>query len=87
MPPSAALKMKPAFSGLRIAEMSPETFVASLHFQKVGLVARPFAPRLSYRYAMFQPAPRPLSRIAREFVEAFREHNAALIREHSPYRD
>ena len=61
--------------------------VTSLHFQKVGLVARPFAPRLSYRYAMFQPAPRPLSRIAREFVESFREHNAALIREHSPYRD
>ena len=47
----------------------------------------PFAPHLSYRYAMFQPAPRPLSRIAREFVEAFREHNAALIREHSPYED
>lgn len=61
--------------------------ITSLHFQKVGLVARPFAPRLSYRYAMFQPAPRPLSRIAREFVEAFREHNAALIREHSPYED
>jgi DNA-binding transcriptional LysR family regulator len=61
--------------------------ITSLHFRKVGLVARPFAPRLSYRYAMFQPAPRPLSRIAREFVEAFREHNAALIREHSPYVD
>ena len=26
-------------------------------------------------------------RLAREFVEAFREHNAALIREHSPYKD
>lgn len=61
--------------------------ITSLHFQKVGLVARPFAPYLAYRYAMFQPAPRPLSRIAREFVEAFRDHNAALIREHSPYVD
>lgn len=61
--------------------------VTSLHFRKMGLVARPFAPRLSYRYAMFQPAPRPLSRIGRDFVDAFLEHNAALIRENSPYGD
>lgn len=59
--------------------------ITSLHFRKFGLVARPVAPNLAYRYAMFQPAPRPLSRIAREFVEAFHEHNAELIREHSPY--
>jgi DNA-binding transcriptional LysR family regulator len=61
--------------------------ITSLHFRKVGLVARPFAPRLSYRYAMFQPAPRPLSRIARQFVEAFREHHREMLSEHSPYGD
>ena len=59
--------------------------ITSLHFRRVGLVARPFAPRLDYRYAMFQPSRRPMSRIAREFVAAFRKQNAELIREHSPY--
>lgn len=58
--------------------------ITSLHFRKVGLVARPFEPRLDYRYAMFQPAPRPLSRMAREFVDAFRDQNARLIQANSP---
>ena len=61
--------------------------ITSLHFQKVGLVARPFLPRLEYRYAMFQPAPRPLSRIAREFVYAFKNQNAQLVRANDPYVD
>ncbi|MGO4670763.1 hypothetical protein [Bosea sp. 2RAB26] len=59
--------------------------VTSLHFQKVGLIAKPFLPRLDYRYAMFQPGVRPLSRIAREFVDAFREENTRLVRANSPY--
>lgn len=59
--------------------------ITSLHFRRLGLVARPFAPQLRYQYAMFQPGPRPLSRIAREFVDAFRAQNAALIRQHAPF--
>ena len=58
--------------------------ITSLHFRKLGLIAKPFAPQLDYRYAMFQPGPRPLSVIAREFVDAFRSQNAQLIRQNAP---
>lgn len=47
------------------------------HFEKIGLVVRPFAPRLFYRYAMFQPTRRPLSRIATDFVAEFKRVTAA----------
>jgi DNA-binding transcriptional LysR family regulator len=43
------------------------------HFTKLGLVIRPFRPQLLYKFAMFQPSSRPLSRIATEFVAAFRQ--------------
>ncbi|AZO80333.1 MULTISPECIES: LysR substrate-binding domain-containing protein [unclassified Bosea (in: a-proteobacteria)] len=59
--------------------------ITSLHFRRLGLIAKPFLPKLDYRYAMFQPGPRPMSRIAREFVDAFRDQNARLIRTSSPY--
>ncbi len=42
------------------------------HFARLGLTVRPFSPSLRYRFAMFQPSNRPLSRIATEFVAEFR---------------
>lgn len=48
-----------------------DTFTGA-HFEKMGLVTRPFRPDLFYRFAMFQPTKRPLSRIAADFVDQFR---------------
>jgi DNA-binding transcriptional LysR family regulator len=48
------------------------------HFEKVGLAVRPFVPKLFYRYAMFQPTRRPLSRIAMDFVAEFKRVSTAV---------
>ncbi len=48
-----------------------DTFTGA-HFEKTGLVTRPFRPDLLYRFAMFQPNKRPLSRIAMDFVDQIR---------------
>ena len=42
------------------------------HFERSGLAVRPFIPTLHYKFAMFQPIRRPLSRIASDFVNEFR---------------
>ncbi|MGL4287487.1 MAG: LysR substrate-binding domain-containing protein [Phreatobacter sp.] len=47
------------------------------HFDKVGLVIRPFRPTLLYKFAMFRPTNRPLSRIALDFVAEFKRMSAA----------
>jgi DNA-binding transcriptional LysR family regulator len=48
------------------------------HFEKLGLVVRPFVPTLFYRCAMFQPIRRPLSRIAIDFVAEFKRLTHAV---------
>lgn len=47
------------------------------HFDKLGLAIRPFAPALFYKFAMFRPTNRPLSRIATDFVAEFRRMSTA----------
>ncbi|MCZ0735848.1 LysR substrate-binding domain-containing protein [Phreatobacter sp. AB_2022a] len=47
------------------------------HFDKLGLVIRPFEPELFYKFAMFRPTNRPLSRIATDFVAEFRRMSTA----------
>ncbi len=42
------------------------------HFERIGLVTRPFRPQLFYKFAMFRPNHRPLSKIATEFTAEFR---------------
>ena len=42
------------------------------HFRKHGLVARRFEPAVRYSFALFQPAHKPPSRLALEFIAAFR---------------
>lgn len=47
------------------------------HFDKVGLAIRPFEPTLFYKFAMFRPTNRPLSRIALDFVAEFKRMSTA----------
>lgn len=42
------------------------------HFRRHGLVARKFRPAVKYAFALFQPAHRPPSRLALEFIAEFR---------------
>lgn len=49
------------------------------HFARLGLVARPFDPNFSYRFAMFQPTRRPLSRIALDFIDHFQAHTRSPL--------
>lgn len=56
-------------NGLGVTIVDPPT---AAHFRKHGLVARRFRPAVKYSFALFQPAHKPPSRLALEFIAAFR---------------
>jgi DNA-binding transcriptional LysR family regulator len=56
-------------NGLGVTIVDPPT---AAHFRKHGLVARRFRPAVKYAFALFQPAHKPPSRVALEFIAAFR---------------
>lgn len=58
-----------ALEGAGVTMVDPPT---GRHFERIGMVVRPFAPAIPYRFAMFRPSGRPPSMIAAEFITRFR---------------
>jgi DNA-binding transcriptional LysR family regulator len=64
-------------SGIGVALCDPFT---ATEYAGRGIVQRPFEPRLTFEFGVVYAAHRPLSPVARAFVEEFRAHVARFLR-------
>lgn len=67
-----------AGSGAGVAICEP--FTATEYLTR-GIVVRPFEPRISFEFAALYAAQRTVPPVAREFIDGFRAHVAAFLRQ------
>ncbi|MDG9761028.1 LysR family transcriptional regulator [Pseudomonas sediminis] len=71
-----ASEIQLAASGLGVALVDAVTAFGD---ENTRTVVREFEPRLTYDFALFHPSERPMSVLAKKFVEAFEDHIAKII--------
>jgi DNA-binding transcriptional LysR family regulator len=67
-----------AGSGVGVALCEPFT---ATEYDSRGIVARPFEPRIDFEFAVLYAAHRTVTPVAREFIDGFKAHVGAFLRE------